>query len=121
MAREFKLHVSLENVISKRILEKEGWRDMTDKEQEDYLEEIKAALLETCRSQKSEIARSIMRMSPSNLPENIGIYRRVSKETKLKMSKAKKENCYREKNNAFDSKIYSFKHKTTNEIFKKNE
>lgn len=80
MAREFKLHVSLENVISKRILEKEGWRDMTDKEQEDYLEEIKAALLETCRSQKSEIARSIMRMSPSNLPENIGIYRRVSKE-----------------------------------------
>jgi hypothetical protein len=78
--REFKLHVSLENVIGKRILEKEGWRDMTDDEQIKYLEEIKDALLETCRSQKSEIARAIRRMSPDNLPENIGIYRRVSKE-----------------------------------------
>ncbi len=69
--------VSLSNVISKRILAAEGWRKMTENEQTEAIGEIKEVLLRTCRS-GSQTARAIQRLSPSNLPEDVGIYRRVT-------------------------------------------
>ena len=50
---------------------------MTEEERIDALEKIKEKLLETCKS-NSQIAQAIRRMRLTNLPENIGIYDRVT-------------------------------------------
>lgn len=67
--------ITFDNVISGSINDN-GWRQMTEEERIEALEQIKEFLLSTCRS-NSETSRAIMRMNLSNLPKNIGIYRRL--------------------------------------------
>jgi len=69
------MKITFENVISGRIFDNQ-WRDLTEEERTNALEEIKSFLLSTCRA-NSETSKAIIRMSLSNLPENIGIYRRL--------------------------------------------
>ena len=71
------MNVSLSNVISGRVCDGDEWRDLTAAERETYLEYIKASLLSKCRS-GSGAYHAIRRMSVSNLPRNIGLYKRVT-------------------------------------------
>jgi hypothetical protein len=68
--------VNLSNVISKRIYDN-GWRDMTDQEQEENLEKIKAFLLSLCRK-NSATWKAINRMSVNNLPGNNSTMERIT-------------------------------------------
>lgn len=71
------VYITLSDVISNRICDNHVWRDMTEEERTEALEQIKTMLLETCRK-NSQVAQAIRRMSLTNLPENIGIYERVT-------------------------------------------
>lgn len=70
-------YVTLSNVISNRILDNNGWRDMLPEERINALETIKIELLATGRID-TQYAKSISRMSVDNLPKNIGIFDRVT-------------------------------------------
>lgn len=75
------MKVRLSDVISKRIYDENcGWRDMTDEEQEMYLQQIKNVLRGLARNHSSKYLDAVDRMSTTNLPGNCGKFTRIDTE-----------------------------------------
>lgn len=72
------MEISMDNIICKRVLDNNSWRDMSTEEQRNALHTIKEFLLSTCRGTNTEIYKAIQRMSIDNLPSNFGIMRRLT-------------------------------------------
>lgn len=70
--------ISFDDVISNRVLDQDGWRDMTEEERQEALNQIKEVLIKTCRGINSEVYRAITRLTVNNLPPNAGIFKRLT-------------------------------------------